>query len=95
VVLLDEPTTYLDIAHQLEVMTLARNLADSGKTVILVLHDLCLALQNADRIALLSNGTLLQEGTPDELFRSGNLNTAFGITLDRMETESGIRYFYR
>ncbi|MBQ3107747.1 MAG: ABC transporter ATP-binding protein [Firmicutes bacterium] len=95
VVLLDEPTTYLDIAHQLEVMTIARNLADSGKTVILVLHDLCLALQNADRIALLSNGTLLQEGTPDELFRSGNLNAAFGITLDRMETESGIRYFYR
>ncbi len=53
-ILMDEPTTYLDVRHQLEVMTTARRLAEEGKAVVLVLHDLCLALPWVDEVAVLS-----------------------------------------
>ena len=51
-ILMDEPTTYLDISCQLEVMALARRLAEEGRAVVMVLHDLCLALRYAQRAAL-------------------------------------------
>ena len=54
VVLLDEPTAFLDIAHQLQLMELAKALAAKGKTVVLVLHDLTLALEHADSLVVMS-----------------------------------------
>ncbi len=93
-IFMDEPTTYLDARHQLEVMTVARRLADQGKAVVLVLHDLGLALHAADIAAVFADGTLLKTGTPEELFCSGILNEVFEITLKRVRTEDGWKYYY-
>ena len=80
-ILMDEPVTYLDIAHQLSLMRLARELAAEGKSVIMVLHDLCLALRYADRIALFDGGRLLQTGTPEELYAGGQLAQVFRVSI--------------
>lgn len=93
-VFLDEPTTFLDAKHQLEVLDTARWLAERGKAAVLVLHDLCLALRGADRLALLAEGRLRCCGTPEELFSSGTIQEAFGVELRRTRTEAGWRYYY-
>jgi iron complex transport system ATP-binding protein len=93
-IFLDEPTTYLDVRHQLEVMEVAKKLASQGKAVVLVLHDLCLALRTGDRIAVFSEGQLRQLGTPQEVFDSGILTEVFGTEVGRVETENGTRYYY-
>lgn len=93
-ILMDEPTTFLDVRHQLEVMDLARRLAREGKAVVMVLHDLCLALRCADRIALLYGGKLLDYGTPEALYERGLLERAFGVSLGRVQTEQGMQYYY-
>lgn len=92
-VLMDEPTTYLDVAHQLRILELARSLADEGRAVVLVMHDLPLALRGADRVAVLSGGTLLRTGTPEEVFQSGVVDRVFSVRLRRVETETGWQYF--
>ena len=94
-VLLDEPTTYLDVGHQQEVMVTARLLASEGKAVVAVLHDLCLAMRFAHRLAVLDGGRLQGVGTPEELYQSGILDQVFSITLRRVETEDGWRYYYQ
>ncbi|MCI8421908.1 MAG: ABC transporter ATP-binding protein [Lawsonibacter sp.] len=94
-VFLDEPTTYLDPRHQLEVMETARWLAGQGKAVVLVLHDLCLALRTADRLALLDRGGLVYLDTPEAVFSSGTLAQVFGVRLGRIDTPEGPRYFYQ
>lgn len=64
VMLLDEPTNHLDLRHQHKLQLLLRELAAQGKTVVQVLHDLALAAEYADRVALLDNGRLVAEGEP-------------------------------
>lgn len=92
-ILMDEPTTYLDVRHQMETMALARKLAQQGKAVVLVLHDLCLAMETADEVVVLWDGDVQQAGTPEEVFASGVLNRVMGIVLRRTQTEEGWRYF--
>ena len=94
-ILMDEPTTYLDVGCQLEVMALARRLAEEGRAVVMVLHDLTLALRCAHRAALLSGGKICQVGTPEELYGGEVLKRVMGVRLGRVETEEGWRYFYR
>lgn len=91
-ILLDEPTTFLDIAHQLQVTELARRLAAQGKAVGLVLHDLPLAMESADRLAVLSEGKLAAQGTADEIYRCGVVPEVFGVALERVEAAGGLRY---
>jgi iron complex transport system ATP-binding protein len=93
-IFLDEPTTYLDVRHQLEVMEVAKKLSSQGKAVVLVLHDLCLALRTGDRIAVFSEGQLRRLGTPQEVYDSGILTEVFGTEVGRVETEHGTRYYY-
>ncbi|MCI8809710.1 MAG: ABC transporter ATP-binding protein [Oscillibacter sp.] len=92
-ILMDEPTTYLDVGHQLDVMDVARRLAGQGKAVVVVLHDLCLAMRSADEIAVLSEGRLAALGTPEAVYASGILDKVFAIKLGRMETETGFQYY--
>lgn len=92
-VLMDEPTAYLDVGHQLEVMAIARRLAGEGRAVVLVLHDLCLAMRGADDVGVLASGRLLLLGTPEEVYASGVLDRAFGVSLRRFETEGGWQYY--
>ncbi len=94
-VLLDEPTTYLDVSHQLEVMAAAQTLAQQGKAVVAVLHDLCLAMRWAHRLAVLDGGRLQAVGSPEELYSHGVLNRTFSVTLRRVETQAGWRYYYQ
>lgn len=94
VVLLDEPTTFLDIAHQLQLLELARFLADSGKTVVLVLHDLAMALEYGDHLVILDRGNVAASGEPERVFSSGCLKEVFGVEVRRIWTDSGWKYFY-
>ena len=93
IILMDEPTTYLDIRCQLEVLALTRRLAAEGRGVVLVLHDLCLALTVADDVAVLAGGGLRALGEPEEIFQSGILERVMGVRLDRAEGPKGWRYF--
>ena len=93
-VFFDEPTTYLDVAHQLETMQTAQTLAAGGKTVVLVLHDLPLALRTAHKVVILDGGNVKAAGTPEEIFQSGVLEDVFGIKISRLKTEQGWRYYY-
>jgi len=78
--LLDEPTTYLDLAHAVEVMTLARSVAhDSGRTVVCVLHDLTLAARFADHLVVLSEGRVAAAGSPSAVITEPLLADVFGL----------------
>lgn len=92
-ILMDEPTTYLDIRHQLEVLALARRLAAEGRAVALALHDLCLALATADEAAVLEGGRLLALSGPEEIYRSKILERVMGVRLDRAQGPEGPCYF--
>ena len=94
-ILMDEPTTYLDVSCQLEVMALTRRLAEEGRAVVMVLHDLCLALRPAHRAALMEGGRVCRLGTPEALYQGKELERVMGVSIDRVETEAGWRYFYR
>ena len=84
VMLLDEPTTYLDMSAQFALMELLRSICREGHGAAVVLHDLPLALEYADRILLMQHGQLIAEGTPDEVFASGMLQQVFGVEAKRM-----------
>ncbi|MCI7158051.1 MAG: ABC transporter ATP-binding protein, partial [Flintibacter sp.] len=93
-ILMDEPTTYLDIQHQLSLMTVAQQMAGQGTAVVLVLHDLCLALRFSDRCVLLQEGQMVQQGSPEEVFQSGALDQVFQAHIRRVDTPNGWRYYY-
>ena len=92
-ILMDEPAAWLDIRHQLELMRTVRKLAGQNKAVVLVLHDLGLAMRTADRIAVLETGHIAQYGTPGEIYASGILNRVFGIHVSRVPTPQGFFYY--
>jgi iron complex transport system ATP-binding protein len=93
-VFFDEPTTYLDVGRQLETMDTALTLAGEGKAVVMVLHDLPLALRTAHKLVILDDGGVKAAGSAEEIFQSGVLNTVFGVNLRRLATENGWRYYY-
>ncbi len=92
VLLLDEPTSFLDPAHQLRLLALCRELASEGKAVAAVLHDLPLALRYADRVAVMENGALLEVDTPEAVLKSGILEKAFGVRILGVDTPEGRSY---
>ena len=93
VILLDEPTTYLDISHQLQLMQQARMLAAQGKTVAMIIHDLPHAFQTADHMILMQEGKIVADGTPEQIYASGMISSVFGVRLCRTGTEGGWRYY--
>jgi iron complex transport system ATP-binding protein len=83
VLLLDEPTTYLDLRYQIELLDLIRDLADDhGIAVGVVLHDLDQAAAVADRVALLHEGRIVREGTPGDVLTPERLSDVYGIRVD-------------
>ena len=66
-VLLDEPTTYLDITHQVEVLNLSRKLQHAGKTVVMVLHELSMAFRYATNLVVMKNGAIQAHGPVGEV----------------------------
>jgi len=80
ILLLDEPTTFLDIAHQLEIMELCRELKEEhGTTVVAVLHDLNHAARYADRIIAMRAGRVIAHGTPEDVVTGETVHDVFGI----------------
>ena len=79
--LLDEPVSSLDIAHQLQVMEIARDFARAGGGVIAVMHDLNLTALFADRVAVLADGQCLAFGAPGAVLTNHILSHAYGCTL--------------
>ena len=79
--LLDEPVSSLDIAHQLQVMEIARDFARTGGGVIAVMHDLNLTALYADRVAVLAEGRRLAFGEPREVLTDDILSRAYGCAL--------------
>jgi iron complex transport system ATP-binding protein len=84
ILLLDEPTSHLDVRVAHEILALLRGLARSGKTVLCALHDLNEAAAYADRIALLGDETLLALSEPEHLLRSRLLERVYGIAMERI-----------
>ena len=78
--LLDEPTTYLDLSHQIDVLELVGRLhAERGRTVVVVLHDLNLAARYAQRLVAMKDGALVASGTPDEVLTEQLLADVFDL----------------
>ncbi len=85
--LLDEPTTALDLAHQLALFKTIRRLTDGGTSAVVVLHDINLALRYCDKLVLIAEGHLMSFGGPREVLQSTQLQEAFGINLSVHETD--------
>ena len=80
VLLLDEPTTFLDLAHQVDVLELVRRLhLEAGRTVVMVLHDLNLAARYADRLVAMRDGRIVAQGPPREVLSEELLREVFGL----------------
>lgn len=80
VLLLDEPTTYLDVANQLDILDLLRDLnATRGTTIVMVLHDLNLAARYSDHLIALRDGVIRAAGTPDEVVTAANVREVFDL----------------
>ena len=79
VLLLDEPTSNLDVLHQLKVFDLVRKLVDDGLTAIAAIHDLNMAARYCDRLVLLTGGRVLAEGSPEEVLSPETIESAFGV----------------
>lgn len=78
---LDEPVASLDIAHQLEVMEIARSFAAGGGGVVAVMHDLNLTAMYADRVALMAEGRIVSQGPVSEVLRNETLSQAYGCPI--------------
>jgi iron complex transport system ATP-binding protein len=92
ILLLDEPTAFLDLSHQIELCSLIQRLAkDRGLTVVLVSHDLNLASQFGDRMLLLDHGRVARLGRPEEVIESDVLDKVYRcrVLVDR-HPESGL-----
>jgi iron complex transport system ATP-binding protein len=81
VLLLDEPTTFLDLEHQLALYRLLKELRSSGVTVIAVTHDLNMAAQFAERIVLLHQGRIAADGTPAEVITEETIRSVFRVEI--------------
>lgn len=86
ILLLDEPTTYLDICHQFEVMELVKQLnKDLGLTVIMVLHDLNQASLYSDKVCMIDQGKIVDHGTPQEVMTAEKIKSVFNVSVDIQE----------
>ena len=79
---LDEPTAALDVAHEMAIFELLRDLGRAGKTVLLVTHNLNLAARYADRLVLLDRGSVAAEGTPGEVLRRETVERVYGWPVE-------------
>lgn len=81
ILFLDEPTTYLDMSHAIDVLGLVRSLRKRlGRTIVMVLHDLNMAIRYSDHLVILSEGAIVADGPPAEVITPDLLQEVFGLT---------------
>lgn len=93
ILLMDEPLTFLDISHQLELMELIRKLSGMGKTIVTVMHDLNLALTYSDKVAVMEKGRLAAFDTPRNIACTDALASALGVKA--AYSEEAKQYFFQ
>jgi iron complex transport system ATP-binding protein len=92
IILLDEPTTFLDLKVQVEVLGLLRAIAhEQGRTVVVVLHEINMAAAFADRVVMMRAGRVVAEGMPADVVTAANLRTAFDLDADVVASPSSGR----
>lgn len=92
-ILLDEPTTYLDISGQLELMKVLRDLTHAGKGVCVVMHDLPLAFRFSDEIILMHDGHVCAVNSPEEMCKQDTVRQVFGVSM-RNKNDNDYYYAY-
>ena len=83
--LLDEPTTFLDIAHQIELLELFKDLNQQGNTLVAVLHDLNHAARYANHIIAMKDGQMIAQGDPREIVTEQLVEEVFGLKCKIIE----------
>jgi iron complex transport system ATP-binding protein len=95
VLLLDEPTTFLDLKHQVGMYALLRDLCRNGLLVVAVTHDVNLAAAYSGRVLVLHAGRLVADATPQEVFERARMREVFGVETHIIEGDDGRpRIFY-
>lgn len=94
IIFLDEPTTYLDVNHQLEILEIVKRLKGMGKTVVMVLHDLNNALSYSDKICLMESGEVVIYDTPQAVFESKEIDRIFKVSSEQVSIgEEGAKQY--
>ncbi len=88
-ILADEPLAALDLAHQLALLTRFREAAGKGTGVVLVLHDLALAMNHADRVLVLSEGRVAADGAPEQALAAEQIERVWGVTASWLGEPGG------
>lgn len=91
---LDEPTTYLDLAGQRDFFSLLHHLKEQGKTIVLVLHDLGQAVRTADRLVVMKDRQIAATGTPEECLSGNVIQEVFHTRWKKFTDEEGTYYFF-
>lgn len=90
VLVLDEPTTFLDLKHRMEIVELLRRLCrDRGITVIATFHDISLALRACDRVVVISGGRIVAQGLPEDVLSENVMEQAYGLDRGRYDPLNG------
>ncbi len=93
VILLDEPTSNLDVEHALEILDLCRGLSEAGKTIAMAIHDLNAVCRFSDRVAVVHHGRLHAVDEPSRLLTSETIEKIFGVEAERARTPGGESVF--
>lgn len=95
ILLLDEPTTYLDVENQLTVHNMIKSLREKGKTIVLVMHEINWIHALCDDVIMLKSGEIIASGPVNECMNGENLKKTFGVPFREVEIESEKLYFHR
>ena len=96
VILLDEPSSFLDLTYQLEILDLMKELKKEGKMVITVMHDIDAALQLADHMIVMDKGEVQFAGSPDDVCKENVIEKVFGVTVKEQKDENrNSHYFFK
>lgn len=93
-ILLDEPTTYMDINHQIEILKILSELNRKGKNIIMVAHDLPQAFTYGSQIQILHNGTITEAGKPSSLYINTKIKSIFGVALEKSQSVTELYQYH-
>jgi iron complex transport system ATP-binding protein len=94
IILLDEPTTHLDIAQQFEIIDLIKMLNKKGKTIVMILHDISLAMTNGDLICVMNRGEILGYLPPHQVYEKKLIEEAFNVICKQNTIHSQLIYTF-